>query len=124
MGATANGCGAVRLGDVHVSAVHVSAVHVSDVGALPVPFCVAAPLRRPVWIGAGDPEGAVPVVASLVLRLLAATPSPAPELDVVDLAALTAETENRPAPAGVVVLSDFGYGIDLAACSRWRRWSP
>jgi hypothetical protein len=133
-------CGAIKLGDLIAH----------DVGELRVPFCVKAPLRRPVWISSNSGEAAEPIVAALILRLLAATPSPPPSLDVVDLAgglrsvtthlagympravitdhrglaaaidavamsldvaALTAEAEDLPVPASIVVLSDFGFGL-------------
>lgn len=54
-------------------------------GPLAVPFCVPAPLRRPIWIDTSSSAAVAPVVTALVLRLLAAQPSPAPILDVVDL---------------------------------------
>jgi hypothetical protein len=133
-------CGAIRLGNLLAS----------EVGDLRIPYCVKTPLRRPVWISSTTSAAAEPIVAALVLRLLAATPSPAPNLDVVDLAgglrsvtdhlaeymtrevvtdhrglasaidsiaialdvaALTAEADNQPAPASIVVLSDFGFGV-------------
>jgi hypothetical protein len=133
-------CGAIRLGEVLAP----------DIGDLRVPFCVKAPLRRPVWLSSNTSAAAEPVVAAMVLRLLAATPSPAPHLDVVDLSgglrgvtdhlsgymprgvvtdhrnlaatidaiamaldvsALTAQAENQHPPAGIVVLSDFGFGL-------------
>lgn len=56
-----------------------------ECGPLAVPFCVPAPLRRPIWIDTNSSSAPVPVVTALVLRLLAVAPVPAPILDVVDL---------------------------------------
>lgn len=64
-------------------------------GPLAVPFCVPAPLRRPIWIDTTAPAAVAPVVTALVLRLLAAQPSPVPILDVVDL---TGGLESLTAP--------------------------
>lgn len=58
----------------------------TELGPLTVPFCVPAPLRRPIWLEAMESAAAVPVVTALGLRLLAAAPRPAPTLDVIDLA--------------------------------------
>ncbi|GLP72942.1 hypothetical protein TUM20983_00520 [Mycobacterium antarcticum] len=133
----------IRLGEVRA------------VGAdgLAVPLCLAAPLRRPLWIDASS-VAAEAVVCAVVLRLLAAAPVPAPILDVVDLTgslgALTGgladlmdgepvrshhDVSDKLAdlvravdlavlgtqsglsaadlPARVVVLSDFGHGLQV-----------
>lgn len=110
------GAGAVRLGEVLAQ----------DIGELRVPFCVPAPLRQPVWISSTDADAASPIVAALVVRLLAATPSPAPVLDVVDLTGGLQElTTNlasfmlRPAVSNhrnlAAALEQLATDIDLAA---------
>lgn len=65
--------------------IRVGQVRAVGAGSLAVPFCMSLPLRRPLWIDAASSAAAAPVVAAVVLRLLAATPVPAPILDVVDL---------------------------------------
>lgn len=65
--------------------IRVGTVTVPDVGALTVPFCVSAPLRRPIWLDTTESSAAAPVAASVVLRLLAAVTHAAPALDIIDL---------------------------------------
>lgn len=67
---------AVRLGELSIP----------ELGPLTVPYCVPAPLPRPLWIETTDSRAALPAVTALVLRLLAAAPHPAPTVDVIDLA--------------------------------------
>lgn len=67
-------------------AVRLGALSVAELGPLSIPFCVPAPLRRPIWVDTGVSAAAVPVVTALVLRLLAASPHPTPTLDMIDLA--------------------------------------
>lgn len=64
--------------------IRIGTLSAADRGPLEVPFCVRLPLQRPLWIDSETPLAAAPVVASYVLRLLAAN-SPTPILDVVDL---------------------------------------
>lgn len=128
-------------------------------GPLTVPFCIPAPLRRPIWIDSNSSAAVAPVVTALVLRLLAAQPIPAPVLDVVDLtgalesltgplsplmrgpvvrshhdvseklvdlvnavdlAELSAQNGITDAefPNRVLVLSDFGTGLDVDDVNR------
>ncbi|WP_179476118.1 TerD family protein [Mycolicibacterium vinylchloridicum] len=56
------------------------------IGALAIPLCITAPIRRPIWIDTREPAAAIPVLASLLTRLLAATPHSNAEIDVIDLA--------------------------------------
>lgn len=65
--------------------IRVGTVTVPDVGALTVPFCVSAPLRRPIWLDSTESSAAAPVAASVVLRLLAAVTHAAPTLDIIDI---------------------------------------
>ncbi|MBP2452247.1 TerD family protein [Mycolicibacterium lutetiense] len=65
--------------------IRVGTVTVPDVGSLTVPFCVSAPLRRPIWLDSTESSAAAPVAASLVLRLLAAVTHAAPTLDIIDI---------------------------------------
>ncbi|MCP9274107.1 TerD family protein [Mycolicibacterium arenosum] len=67
-------------------AVRIGSLSNAELGPLSIPFCVPAPLRRPMWIETVESSAAVPVLTALVLRLLAASPHPAPTLDVIDLA--------------------------------------
>lgn len=68
-------CNGIRVGEV-------TAPNRPD---LRVPFCLSTPLYRPIWIDTTSSKAAAPVVVAIVMRLLAATPSPTPILDVVDL---------------------------------------
>ncbi len=65
--------------------IRIGAVSAPQRGLLRVPFCVPAPLQRPLWIDTVAASAAAPIVTALVLRLLAASPTPAPILDVIDL---------------------------------------
>ncbi|UBV20362.1 MULTISPECIES: TerD family protein [Mycolicibacterium] len=65
--------------------IRVGTVTVPDVGALTVPFCVSAPLRRPIWLDSTETSAAAPVAASVVLRLLASVTHAAPTLDIIDV---------------------------------------
>lgn len=66
-------------------AVRLGGLSITELGPLTIPFCVPAPLLRPLWIETPDSRAALPLVTALVLRLLAASPHPAPTLDVIDL---------------------------------------
>lgn len=65
--------------------IRIGTVTVPDVGSLTVPFCVSAPLRRPIWLDSTESSAAAPVAASVVLRLLAAITHAAPTLDIIDV---------------------------------------
>ncbi|MFN8090520.1 MAG: TerD family protein [Mycobacterium sp.] len=67
-------------------AVRLGSLSVTELGPLTIPVCVPSPLRRPIWVDANDSRAALSAVTALVLRLLAASPHPAPSLDVIDLA--------------------------------------
>lgn len=66
--------------------IRLGTVTVRDAGSLTVPFCVPAPLRRPIWLDTQESSAAAPVAASVLLRLLAAAPHPTPTLDIIDIA--------------------------------------
>jgi hypothetical protein len=57
-----------------------------DIGPLTIPLCILAPMRRPVWIDTREPAAAIPVLASMLTRLLAAAPHLNTEIDIIDLA--------------------------------------
>lgn len=134
--------------------IRVGEVSAPECGSLTVPFGVSFPLQRPLWIDAASPAAAAPVVIALVLRMLAASPAPAPILDVIDLTGALQGLTGRldrlmggaavrshhevsakladlvraadlaelgvqsglsgvDVPARVVVLSDFGHGLQV-----------
>ena len=84
--------------------------------ALVVPFCLAIPLSRPIWIDTTSSQAAVPVVTAVVMRLLAVSPSPTPILDVVDLTGSLASltTPLQPLMPGPVVTSHHDLPAALA----------
>lgn len=139
--------------------IRIGVVSAPQRGLLRVPFCVPVPLQRPLWIDTAAASAAAPVVTALVLRLLAASPTPTPILDVidltgslqmltgplapvmkdpvvtdhqditaklnslvaaVDLAELAASSgfADTPSPARVLVLSDFGHGLQTDDLTR------
>lgn len=83
---------------------------------LAIPFCLPLPLRRPLWVDAPSSTAAAPVVSALVLRLLAADPTP-PILDVVDLTGALDGLTSRLGPlmTGEVVRSHLEVSGKLAA---------
>lgn len=66
--------------------IRLGSLTMSDAGPLTVPLCVALPIQRPLWIDSPNTAAALPVVASVLVRLLAAVPCAQPRLDVIDLA--------------------------------------
>lgn len=64
--------------------IRLGSVSVPGFDTLRIPFCVPAPMRRPLWIDTDRSEAASSVAAAAVVRLLAAASNPASTLDIID----------------------------------------
>jgi len=67
--------------------IRLGSVSVPGFETLRLPFCVPAPMRRPLWIDTDRSEAASSVAAAAVMRLLAAASNPASTLDIIDVGA-------------------------------------
>ena len=67
------------------SGIRLGTVTPQGFGALRVPFCIATPLRRPLWLDTDHAQDGNQFVAAAVLRLLATTIVPATTLDIIDV---------------------------------------